>query len=175
MLNATKILAVLLAQPSYVADRDESPAAREELLRPVAEAIAEAAHNNQEAAMLIALGQAESGFARYVVTGHCSEGPAGARCDSLHGIPRARGAWQLHKSACPTAWALVDGSEESIRAEAQCAVRHLRYFAARGREHALTPTVAAFAGYAARSWSWAGAEKRAETTKTILAALRRTP
>ena len=47
------------------------------------------------AALLLGKGHFESNFAEYVHTGHCEQGPPGARCDSdRNGVPRAHGPWQ---------------------------------------------------------------------------------
>jgi len=47
------------------------------------------------AALLIAKGRFESGFAQYVHEGRCDEGPVGARCDAdKNGVARAHGLWQ---------------------------------------------------------------------------------
>jgi hypothetical protein len=165
------VLAAALSLPHYMGDRVDTPEQRERLYRPVAEAIAEASRTNVEASMLVALAHHESGFARFVIEGRCTQGPPGQRCDG----GRARGVFQLHESACREAWGLVDGSVESIRAEARCAIRLLRWNAERGKDRTPSRIHAAFAGYAARDWSWDGAAKRVETARKIEKALRRVP
>lgn len=167
MVSAAPILAALLREPVYHRDRAMTEPERVELFTPVAEAIAEVSRTATDAASLVALLEHETHGARDVLTGHCDQMPKGERCDNL----RARGGWQLHRAACPRAWALVDGSAESIHVEAACALRQLHYQAHRGRAHAVTPLRAAFAGYAARPWSWPGAEERERTTKRIARAL----
>lgn len=126
VLNATKILAVLVAQPSYVGDRSESPAAREELLRPVAEAIAEVARDDLEAAALISLGWHETKWSRAVLEGRCSD-LGRLACDR----GKARGGWQVH------AWCVAT----DVEGEARCALRALRY----GRAHCTNGWLGAFA------------------------------
>jgi hypothetical protein len=164
---STAILAALLREPVYHRDRAMTEPERVALFTPVAEAIAEVSRTATDAASLVALLEHETHGARDVLTGHCDQMPKGERCDNL----RARGGWQLHRAACPKAWALVDGSAESIRIEAACALRQLHYQAHRGREHARTPLHAAFAGYAARPWNWEGADARVRTTKRIAVGL----
>lgn len=115
------ILAAMLRLGGYSGDGGYT-----EHLRPVSEAIAEAAGTREEAAALIAQGWHESRFARYVVEGRCLDGPVGARCDiGRDGRPRARGPWQVWHW-CRPAWALPEGSPESLRAEARCVVGWMR-------------------------------------------------
>src|SRR5688500_6491462 len=96
---ATAILAVLLAGPRHVTDRDEADEAREARFEPLAVAIAVASKGNPEsAARLIGEGRGESNFARYVQEGRCEDGPRGARCDpDKNGVARARTPWQTWK------------------------------------------------------------------------------
>jgi hypothetical protein len=159
-VTAAKVLLVLLAQPSYVRDRDESPAAREELLRPVAEAIATTARNDTEAAVLIADGFHESGYSRAVLEYRCRD-LGRLACDS----GKARGGWQVHSWCKAT----------DVVGEARCVLRVARYGSGLCREHALNPTAGAFAALAARSCNWSGAEVRVRTYRKILAQLRRSP
>jgi hypothetical protein len=165
------VLAAALSLSPYVADRVDTPEQRSTLYRPVAEAIAEVARTKFEASILVALAFHESGFARFVIEGRCSEGPPGQRCDG----GKARGVFQLHEAACHEAWELKDGSVESIRAEARCAIRLLRWNAERGKDRTPNAAYAAFAGYAAREWTWDGAAKRVETARKIEKALQRPP
>jgi hypothetical protein len=165
------ILAALLSLAPYSGDRDEAAAARVSRLTIAAESISAVARNRGEVAALIALGRHESNFSALVQAGRCSELHMLHACDN----GKARGVWQLHAEACPAAYAFADGSIESIRAEAQCAIRLLRWNAERGREHTLTPLHAAFAGYAAKAWGWSGADERVRTTRAVLARLERSP
>src|SRR5512143_4111872 len=122
MIVETKVvLAVLLALAPYRPDV-KAHVDRKALLIPVASAIAHAARNYTEAAALIALGKHETSYAAYVVTGHCKDGPKGARCDG--GL--ARGPWQVW-SWCREGWAAPDGSSEALAAQALCARRMLSY------------------------------------------------
>lgn len=164
---AARVLTVLLARPESHTDVDRSLESREARLAPVAHAVSAASRTLDEAAVLMALGEHETNYAEHVLAGHCDQMPEGERCDG----GRARGPWQLHKEACPVAWALPDGSQEALDAEAGCAIRLLRWNAVRGREHTITPGHAAFAGYAARDWGWPGAEKRVKTSREIYRAL----
>lgn len=162
MTAAAAILAVLLAHPSW-SDRELKPDNRAAAIQPVAEAIADAARNPRETAVLVALGLHESGFALAVVAGDCASlGPRA--CDS----GKARGVWQLHEAACRAAYAFAAGSVESIRAEARCAIAQLRFHAARCRKHAATPELGAFSGFATGSaCHWGGAEARVRTTRSV--------
>lgn len=163
-MNVILILFALLTLPHFHADRHESPQERFALLAPVAIAIAHAAHNPTEAALLIAVGFHESTYSRAVLSGNCAElGPHA--CDS----GAARSAFQLHRSACPAAWLLPAGSPESLRVEADCAIKLLRFGASRCREHALTPWHGALATYAGAGCTWRGADTRMATTRKVLA------
>lgn len=158
-MTPTLILAALLALPPSRYDLRLSQAERATLLAPVAMAIFEATRDPHEVAMLEELGRAETNFAALVVTGHCGEMPEGERCDHGH----ARGPWSVHPW-CKRGWAYADGSFKSLEEQARCAIRMLRYQANRGREHAASPLHAAFAGYGARDWHWAEADRRARGT-----------
>jgi hypothetical protein len=170
-VNSMAVLAAALSLSHYVGDKSENPEQRSVLYRPVTEAIAEAADTNAEASMLIALAFHESRLARFVIEGRCADGPPGQRCDG----GKARGVFQLHQSACREAWSLEDGSVASIRAEARCAIRLLRFNASRGKNYARSRLHAAFAGYAAREWTWDGAAKRVDTARRIEGLLVRAP
>lgn len=164
-------LAGLLLHPRSYLDRDITDEQRVTMLWPVAVAMAAAAKNLHELAILDELGFRETAYARHVIYGHCDRMPVGMRCDHGH----ARGPWSVH-DWCKPAWALEDGSPEALATEAQCAVGLLRSSAVRGRQHAATPLHAAFAGYAARPWAWPGADQRVRETMHVearLAALQR--
>ena len=139
------------------------------LLRPVALAIELATDDTTEQAALVALGWHESRWARYVVSGYCSDGPSGARCDN----GRARSPWQTHRSACPSAWALAEEDPRALERSAVCAVRLLR--GARGRCRGMHPAgdlAGAFSGYARSSvCTWAPAAGRARSAAAALMAL----
>lgn len=123
-VSAAAVLSVMLAHPAY-SDRQAPSEEREFALRPVAEAIASAARTSTEAAELLALGMHESHFALAVVRDGC-RGMGDTACDSR----KARGPWQLHREACRAAWAFDQGSVESTRVEARCAVALLRGYEA---------------------------------------------
>ena len=154
------ILAAILLLPSRYARGD---------VQAVADEIGAVSANRDEAAALISLAWHETKFASAVMEGRCSDLHPRA-CDS----GRALGVWQLHKQACTAAWALASpnggtaGQRESLREQARCAIRLLRWNAKRGRDRARTPLHAAFAGYAARPWNWAGAEVRVATVRAVL-------
>jgi hypothetical protein len=170
-VSAEAVLTAALSLAPYVGDKADTPEQRSALYRPVAEAIAEVARTKSEASILVALAFHETGFARFVIEGRCTEGPPGQRCDG----GKARGVFQLHEAACRDAWELKDGSVESIRAEARCAIRLLRWNGERGKDRTPNRVLAAFAGYAARDWNWDGAAKRVETARKIEKALQRAP
>ena len=161
MISAALVLNALRQEPVYHADRARPD--RDAILQLEANAIAKNARTLLEAAELMALSRYESGHAAYVILGHCSDGPRGARCDN----GKSRTPWQLRKW-CKPVWALAEDDPAALDAGAKCAIRMLRFQADRGRDHAISPLVAAFAGYAARPWSWHGAVERAETTRRIL-------
>lgn len=97
-MNPTAVLAVLLRLTLWSGDASEPADARATRLRDIAVAVAGASSSREEAAFLLALGEAETHFARY--TAHpqtCVAGPRGARCDA----GRAFGYWSLHRAACP--------------------------------------------------------------------------
>lgn len=159
MTAPAAILAVLLAHAPW-SDRHLDTDQRIAILRPVAEAIADASETRADAAMLLALGWHESSFATAVVRGSCRPN----ECD--HGA--ARGAFQLHVEACPEAYAYEAGSVESIRLEADCALRLLRYHARRC--HSVR---GAFAGYGTGNrCQWAGANARVVTAHKRVEELR---
>lgn len=110
-----------------------------------------------DAALLIALGEAESDFAGYVGAG-CVDVPPGAPdCDK----GKARSYWQAWRVACPQAWELPRG-EAATAAFASCARR--RFWGAvrrcRGR-HPSGPLAGGFSGYAGRGCDWPGGTARA--------------
>lgn len=167
-MNAEIILTAMLSLPPYTGDRGDTPAARAELYRPVAEAIAEVAPGNPtKAAALVALAYAETKFARYVLTGNCASGPPGMRCDN----GRARGAFQVW--AWCDAWRHPEGSPESLRAEARCAARALAAGKRRclGR-HPAGDWAAMFSGYRGPACSWPPAARRARSMLALEARLR---
>lgn len=167
-VSAAAVLSVMLAHPPW-GDRDVKPEDREAALRPVAEAVASAARTPVEAAELLALGMHESHFALAVVRDGCMGLPSAA-CDS----GKARGPWQLHEASCRAAYTFPAGTPDSVRAEARCAIAQLRFHGYRCREHALSPLMGSFAGFATGSkCHWAGAGERVLTTRRMSAELAR--
>lgn len=168
----TAILVVLLGLPPFHSETDESAEGRQARLQTVAAAIdhAAAAHAHRwppqkTAAALLALGWHESRFARYVGEGRCHEGPPGARCDpNRHGVRQARTYWQLHRVACPAAWALPEGSAAELQVAARCAAGLLI-----GAEHRCrhrTPyglLAGAFSGYRGIACDWRPSRARAQS------------
>lgn len=124
---AAFVLALLLAIAPAVEDRGETREAREERLRPWAEAIAAATSNPIEARALVVLGTAETHWGSRILAGDCSLD----HCDG----GRARGAWQLHP------WCTA----ETTAGEARCAIGALRFHGARCQR---------IAGTAGRTWAW---------------------
>ena len=167
-VSAAAVMTVLLAHKPWL-DRDMSTTEREHVLQPVAEAIADVSRNELDAAVLLSLGWHETKFASLVLTGRCREMPEGQRCDS----GKARGVWSLHAEACRDAWALAAGSVESVRAEARCALRLLRFHAYRCREHSISPLFGAFSGYSGAGCHWGQAEQRVATVQRFAAELAR--
>lgn len=157
-VSAAAVLSVLLAQPSYVADRGESPSAREELLRPVAEAIATVSRDETEAAALIAQGYAETKWSRAVLEYRCSD-LGRLACDR----GKARGAWQVHQWCTAT----------DVVGEAKCTLRVMRYGKQRCADHCLNPWLGAFSACASLPPDWVGAHERVKVMRRVLAALRR--
>lgn len=120
----TTILATLLKLHLWSPDvTQENPAERAERLQVASVAIAAAASSRDETAFLLAEGEAETRFAKYVGEDRCQDGPAGVRCD--HGT--ARGYWQAHRAACPALFELPDGDERAVAVAAQCSIALFRY------------------------------------------------
>lgn len=153
-------LAALLSLPQYAGDRHaDTPEQRARLLRPVADAIAAVSRNRTEAAALVALGYAETAFARYVLDGYCYQGPVGARCDG----GRARGAWQVW-SWCRPLWTGPENAEGRHLAGARCAVQRLRA----GRTACPNDGYAGMLSHYGRGHcTWGPATKRAALMSTV--------
>lgn len=119
----------LWGTPRSALDRGESSDRRWRRLWEVAVTVSAAARGSGfssptvVAAALVALGQHESTWARYIGEDRCPEGPEGMRCDpDADGKPRALGYWQLHRTACPAAWSLAP-SLDRLFIEAECAAQ----------------------------------------------------
>ncbi len=169
MIDVKVVLFVLSTLAPYDADRDEDPAARRARLTPAAESIASEARTYEEGAALIALGEAESHFARYVMEGRCLDGPRHARCDldPRSGLPRAVGPWQVWHW-CTAAHAAAAGSREQLQAGARCAARHWRSARLRCIQRNPDVLAGAFSGYRGASCEWRPAERRAKRTRELL-------
>lgn len=140
-MNPAPILLTLLRLNLWAGDATEPPENRTARLQDIAVAIAGASANRTEAAALLALGEVETRFARYVSEDRCHEGPRGMRCDE----GRSRSVWQLQRAACPSLWELPPGDQRATYVAAQCAVRLLRYGRAK-----CGSVAGAFAVYAGR-------------------------
>lgn len=161
-----RVLAAMLAQPTWYQDVEETPEARADLLRPVAMAVTLATEDPTEQAALVALGWHESRWARYVIEGRCHDGPSGARCDN----GRAVSPWQVWAVACPPAHTLPPDHPVVNERAAACAVRLLR--GGRSRCRGLHPAgdwAGAFVAYGggASCQRRSGAE-RARTMQTVM-------
>lgn len=167
------IWALLMALAPHTTDIDEPAGARSGRLAVTAVAIADATDGDiARAARVIALGEAESHFARYVMDGRCQDGPKGSRCDPLHGRAQSLGPWQQRRRACPRAWAAPLGSIEQLREQAKCADRLLRGASARCmRRGAVDPEAAGFAGYRGIDCEWSGGARRARRSIQLRARL----
>ena len=123
------------------------------------------------AALLIAKGKAESGFAQYVHEGRCTDGPIGARCDSdKHGVPRAHGLWQAWRVAIypPEDWdAINSSSADATNLAAWHAARSLSGgFKACSRQYPGDPIASTIAHYAGSCLHMAPAKVRQQAQDT---------
>lgn len=169
MLTVDQAVAVMMTLPQYVGDVIvDPPAERAKLYRPVAAAIVAVAKNDTEVATLISLAHHETALARYVLDGHCEQGPVGAQCDG----GRARGPWQVW-AWCKGAWEAKDGSPEEKLEGAKCAIRLLRTSrtdcarVCKATGSGCKPLHAAFSGYAGRGCDWPHAARRVSTTSLL--------
>jgi hypothetical protein len=167
------VLNVMFSAQPWYQDATESITEREQLYEPLAYEIAKVVINDKDrlqsyggyitvAGALITLAYEETRFARYVLEGRCKEGPDGSKCDpDRNGEPRARGAFQLWKRACPNAYEFPAGSRESLVLETECAEKLL--IGSYSRCH--NGWIGAFSGYArGTSCSWKGGAKRQADT-----------
>lgn len=156
-VDVTIVLAALRALPAY--PDHGTPEDRDTLLRPVAEAIVEATSGDAaRASALVAIGDGESAFARYVIEGRCKDGPKGAKCDWDYRKKRnmARGPWQVH-DWCRQSWDYPEASREALFGEAKCADLLVRRAWTKCKTQ-----VGIYAGYATNSKAceWRHAERR---------------
>jgi len=169
------VWALLMGLSRHFTDADESYAERAGRLAVVAVAIVDATGGDiGRAARVVALGQAESNFARYVTEGRCQDGPVGSRCDpNRHGEPQSLGPWQQRRCSCPRAWDAPMGSVEQLRASARCADRILREAHRRCQRRVADPEAGAFGGYRGVDCAWQGGVRRAEMSRRYRARLQR--
>ncbi len=131
MILVEIVLAVMLSGPGWAGDAQETADERRELYSTTARAIVAAAIETDDplkaAAVLIALGQNETGWSRYVLEGRCMDGPRTMRCDysAKEGQPLAIGPFQVH-GWCREAWTAESGSYEGILASARCALQYVQ-------------------------------------------------
>lgn len=164
-----RIRLVLGAMPVSTWDRDEEPKARAARLDVLARAISEASRTDEEAAVLLAIGGAESGFAGYVQAGCTDVPPRASDCDG--GL--ARSPWQMHEVACRPGWALSRGSEEALGVFAVCARK--RFSGALRRcsgQHPGGDLAGAMAGYRSVDCRWEGRPHDGARARARLFALR---
>lgn len=122
----TGLYDALTGAPDDWGDRDESGKDRANRMAHVTNAILFVTKQQDEQAALVATAHSETLLARRIGEDRCEQGPPGQRCDpDKHGKAQARGYWQLHRSACPEAWAM-EPSSRRLRVEAACALRALR-------------------------------------------------
>ncbi len=116
---------------------------------------------------LLGIAYHESGLAHYVGSGHCEDGPKGARCDN----GKARTYLQVHQDTCPTVWLFEEGSRAELEAAADCAVLIFKKAAQlcsdSDRKGQITRRASwseLFAKYGGRTCAWTGGVER-ELTK----------
>lgn len=151
------ILSALLSLPTFVEDRD-APDKRAQLVA-VADAVASVATDQKIttprnwAALILAIGQAESGFSLRIHAGQCKP----FECDR----GRARGLFQVHRYAeAVPLWEQMHGVENTA---AQVQVAHARlkrgYYQCRGAADWTIATINGFAGKRC-ALVWPGLEAR---------------
>lgn len=193
---AFAIFTVLLKHPAYYYERldvcavqgcaAEASTARESRLEHDSRVMARAAlkprgglSSWEQAAVLLAHGQAETNWARYVGEGHCDKppDPRAPRCDPhpKTGEPQARTYFQVHQARCPRAWEKPQGSPDELYEASLCTVSG--FIEARGRcrgRHPQGELAGAFSGLAlGLRCTWPKAGKRALRYGQILVELQR--
>jgi hypothetical protein len=112
------ILAVALSLVVFHEDREAS-AEKTAQLNAIAAAVAEFTKTPDEAAFLLAWGQAETNYSLRIQRGQCRRW----ECDR----GRARGPWQAHRNGMPLErWERMVGVENT-RVQAEQAARHARW------------------------------------------------
>jgi len=155
-MDVPTILKAMIALGGFSLDKDMPLEERTALYLPQAQAIHRAARTDEEAAALIADGFLESRFAKAILTGHCELMPKGMQCDpDKHGIPRARGAWQV--------WEFCKAT--TPEGEARCVLGTMRMGIAR-----CGTWEGAFSALAGRGGcNWVGAPRRVQLMRQVLA------
>lgn len=165
MTPAAAIALYILSRPSWL-DRDTTREDRARVAERYASAIVGATDDPTEQAQLVTLAKYEGGFLTRIGAGECRP----YECD--HGT--SRGWFQEKPAACPSAYRYAAGTEESIREEAVCAIRLLRFHGARCQRATDIPlVVGGFAGYSGAGCRWEGAIERAKTSVRIWGELRK--
>ncbi len=112
------ILAAVLALPTYKEDRPVT-LEKTQQLNAISAAVLRHAKTADEAAFLLALGDAESKFSLRIHAGNCKP----TECDR----GRARGPWQLHRNGMPDEqWDKMHGVE-NIDEQARVAAARARW------------------------------------------------
>lgn len=130
MILVDIVLTVMLSGPVWSGDLHETPEERRRLFATAARSIADAASETENpfaaAAVLIALGENETSWSRYVLEGRCMDGPRGMQCDYSEKAGRslAIGPFQVH-GWCHDAWTAESGSYASLLASARCALEYV--------------------------------------------------
>lgn len=173
MALADLILAGLLSLPTYGEDRAPGLVeAKRAQYAALAAGIATAAKAQSVttprdwAALVIAIGHAESGFSLRIQAGQCKP----HECDR----GRARGPWQLHRYAeATTWWEQMHGVEHAARQAQVASARLARgFYTCRGSADWLTATINGFAGRKCSS-VWPGLEARVVLYRTALKGMAR--
>jgi hypothetical protein len=165
------ILAALLSLPQQAEDKAPELAEQKRAqLVAIADALADVADEQRItskrdwAALVIAIGQAESGFSLRIHDGRCFKW----ECDR----GRARGPWQLHRYAeAVPVWEQMHGLD-NIAVQVRVASARLRrgYYTCRGGGDWLVATINGFAGRRC-SLVWPGLEARVATWRNVRRAM----
>lgn len=170
-MTVEAILALMLLLPVFYPDRGKPPIEEQ---RQVATAISLTDATPYETAIMLGAGWGESRGAQFVLQNRCSSGPYGMRCDPhpRTGKPRALGFWQLWRVACPAAWQLPLGSQESVNAQATCALNLLRGSRTRcGAQNPHGVLAGTFSGFHAKSCNWETARTWIPVTRMLISRL----
>jgi hypothetical protein len=162
------ILTALLALPQQAEDKAPELAEQKRgQLVAIAEAVAvvageqRIASTRDWAALVVAIGQAESGFSLRIHAGRCHKW----ECDR----GRARGPWQLHRYAeAVSTWEQMHGLD-NIAVQVRVASARLRrgYYTCRGSADWLVATINGYAGISC-SRVWPGLERRVAVWRAVV-------